>query len=982
MKRLLIILLIYPAAFTVSQTPPSYHYTPKEGLPSSNVMDMIQDSDGFIWFATANGISRFDGLDFKNYGIADGLNSNMITSLLEGNDGGIYIGNYENGINIFKDSKIKKYSGTVEKELYINHLFFDQNKLYGYGNEEIYSFAGGEGRAITDTVLFNGENQIYLNKLEKLSDKTIIALIYNGFYRFENDKFSKLKIDGFKDTVVYCLTEDHKNNLIYAGGKGKIYIIKNYNITGEIKIDLQKEDDVFRILIDHYGNLWFSIINHGFYIIPAGSKRIFDIGRKLNLQNTQINNFFEDNEGNIWVCTFGKGVYCLNNLYITNYSEEDGLSNNNVQSIISDSHGRILIGTFNGLNIFENDSFNIIKSNSKNKLTDYIYQLNCINNKVFVCGNFENRNIIIRRIEDVEYIFFTASSFCLTKDNCYFTGGWRNEINKKKDFKEGALIETDPVIVIGEGSRNNRVTEILEDSKGNLWVGSAFGLCRITGSEKKLFTDNEVLGSKIESIIQDRTNNLWFAGDKGIACYSSENDSIKTYTKLKGYELSSSTSLAADNKNRIWAGSMNGIYIFDNISIEHMDMSLGLLSDEVLSLFYDSLKNYMWIGTSSGLSRLDLDQFNSYFLPPLTIRLTNFSVNDSAYSFELMPVLDYKHNNIQIDFTAVNFSSPNSVTYSYKLNENKWQDIKVNNINFPELEPDNYELSIKAKRMNGIWSEPYALHFKITPPFYRILWVEAGGAVLFSLFVVIAARKTIKYNKKKDREKLELANRMNELKHQAVAAMMNPHFIFNSLSSVQYLVNMNKQKEANDYISLMARLVRMNLDIASKAFITLEEELKRLKLYLSIEKLRLENEFNYTVNIDKEIRAASVTIPNMIIQPFVENSIWHGIAPLKTTGIIKVNINYEDIILKEEKYKFLIIRIIDNGVGYSASRQNKKEGHTSRAIKIIEERLTIISRKMNLPVPIVINDLGKRAEGSSGTEVILSLPPELYRINN
>ena len=125
---------------------------------------------------------------------------------------------------------------------------------------------------------------------------------------------------------------ESKDGNIYAGSTGKIYLIKNYNVTKVIKTDFA-DDKITNIMTDSRGYVWFSIINRGFYVIRPGSDKIFDIGGKLKLQKAVVNHFCEDNEGNIWVSTFGKGVYCLNNLYINNYSEDDGLSNNNVQAI-------------------------------------------------------------------------------------------------------------------------------------------------------------------------------------------------------------------------------------------------------------------------------------------------------------------------------------------------------------------------------------------------------------------------------------------------------------------------------------------------------------------------------------------------------------------------------------------------------------------------------------------------------------------------
>ena len=106
-------------------------------------------------------------------------------------------------------------------------------------------------------------------------------------------------------------------------------------------------------------------MNRGFFLIPRGSDKIIDIGSKMGLQNTLVNNYLQDNEGNIWVSTYGKGVFCLNNLYLKSYNENDGMSSNSVYSIASEKSGKLLIGTFNGLNILENGKFHQIKGNTK-----------------------------------------------------------------------------------------------------------------------------------------------------------------------------------------------------------------------------------------------------------------------------------------------------------------------------------------------------------------------------------------------------------------------------------------------------------------------------------------------------------------------------------------------------------------------------------------------------------------------------------------
>ncbi|MBI2417733.1 MAG: histidine kinase [Ignavibacteriales bacterium] len=196
------------------------------------------------------------------------------------------------------------------------------------------------------------------------------------------------------------------------------------------------------------------------------------------------------------------------------------------------------------------------------------------------------------------------------------------------------------------------------------------------------------------------------------------------------------------------------------------------------------------------------------------------------------------------------------------------------------------------------------------------------------------------------------------------------------------MINSQKNEEANDYIAMMARLIRKNLDTAGSGFILLSEEITRLILYLDLEKLRFQESFSYKIITGVDVDTNSVLIPNMIIQPFVENTIWHGIINSGTKGMVTISFLFEDVDIDGVITKSLIIKVSDNGIGINASRNVKKEDHISRGIQIIEERLKLLSAKLQLPKPIIFDDLSLRDNDTHGTEVIISLPPPLYKRTN
>jgi len=966
---------------SISQTPPFYHYTSSEGLASSQVYEMIQDRNGYMWFATANGVSKFDGHKFINYSTSDGLNSNSIICLMEGQDGVIYFGNEFKGFNIFADGKIENFSHPTIPNLIVIGMFMNEDKMYSYYRYNISNVSSEKTMNLFNAYL---PDSTWIYKIAKLPDGKIIAATKKGLYKFENPELNKIEIDGLEEQEIFWISSDKDNNFI-LGAKNKIFEVRNNVVVRTIEVDLFKNNNVIRLLKDTKGNIWFSIMNQGFFVIKAGSDQITDIGKKMGMDKTLVNNFLEDNEGNMWVSTYGDGVFCLNNLYLENYSQNDGLSDNKVLAIDQDASDRMFIGTLDSLNVMENGSIKALNIEIESSYDYmYIFDIKTNNDLVYVCGAFKNYGKIkMQNYKNDQLYLFNSSTFHITENNKFINGSWSNAIYVQQFPPHSVFGNT--TFLFGDTNAVNKIYSVFDDSRNNLWVGTTLGLCKITSDQKFYFPSNEILNTTIKSIVQDEKDRVWFAGDKGIASYGLNDSVITNYSKIMDYDMTSSNSMAVDNNNRLWIGTMNGLFVFKNDSenasakvLNILNTETGLPSSEVLSLYYDSTKNNMWVGSAKGLSSINVSEFDDTKIAPLKVKVKSVKAEDSVYINSANYIFEPDRNNIQINFTAINYSSPASVTYQYKIN-NEWINLPDDHVNFSLLKKGDYKLSIRGKVINSQWGLPEIITFTVLPYFTETLLFRGAGVVLLLAGMAFAAHKRIKYIKTKSKENFETNNQINDLKHKALSSMMNPHFIFNSLNSVQYLVNTDRKREANDYISLMAKLIRMNLDTASHSFIRLDEEIKRLDLYLRIEHLRFSGKFKYEISLGKELDPETIMIPNMIIQPFVENSIWHGIMPLGRDGLIKLSFNFENASVNGETFRFFVIRITDNGIGLSESQKNKKEGHISKGIQIIQERLILLSKEKNLPKPI-IQDLNLRNKNTQGTEVVLSIPSELYRV--
>ncbi len=988
-KVILAFFTLFPFGALHPQTPPFYHYTTLNGLASSTVYNIIQDRDGFIWFATMNGISKFDGKRFVTFRTNEGLNSNSIISLAEGKKGELYIGNYEKGINVLRNGRIENYCSEIEGNNFATSYLLlvssgkDEQKIYAYRSHGvIFSVSENKGSKLKTHSIIT--YPINVNRLELLANDDIIALTPEGLYCFNKTRLIKIRIKGFPDSEAFCLANGDVGSY-FIGTRGTIYKVKNNSVSEKYPVTLAGNNDVCEVLIDRNNNIWYSIMNKGFFLIPYGSKNSIDIGVKMGLENTLVNTILEDKEGNIWASTYGKGVFCLNNLYLKSYNENDGLSSNSIYSIEKDKSGKFLIGTFNGLNIFENGRFSHFKTNSTKTLTEYIYNIKKSGNEFYISGAFGEAGVKKVSYEGMNLNLFDRPSFCKTTNGLYLFGGSGNYIliGQSLSYKPA---ETHQIFIFGNCSVINRINQIFEDSENNIWIASTLGLCKITETsnsyeqwKKSFFPSDAVLSSRINSIIQDNKNTIWFAGDKGVGSYNLLNGFVKTYKNFGGYDLTSANCVVTDNKNRIWIGSMNGLFLFDGTSVKNLNSLTGLPSDEVLALYYDSKTNSMYIGTSNGISILDITLFDNYNPSPPKVKVISIKAGDSVYHSYDNLVFKPEQHDVYINLKALNFSSPASVKYEYKLNDD-WIATDYDFLNFISLKNGVYTLQIRAKAQNTGWGEPCNISFHVLPRFVETIWFDLILilSVLCVSFSVVNWRWRV--NNNKVRKEMELTERINDLKHQALSAMMNPHFIANSLNSVQYLVNSQRYEEANDYIAMMAKLMRKNLDTAGSGFILLSEEITRLTLYLDLEKLRFQENFSYEIITGADIALDSVMIPNMIIQPFVENSLWHGIIDSGNKGILTVSFLFEDIEIDSVICRSLIIKVTDNGIGIIEAKKNKKEDHISKGIQIIEERLRLLSAKMQLPQPIMFEDLASQDNSARGTEVIISLPPPLYKI--
>ena len=314
--------------------------------------------------------------------------------------------------------------------------------------------------------------------------------------------------------------------------------------------------------------------------------------------------------------------------------------------------------------------------------------------------------------------------------------------------------------------------------------------------------------------------------------------------------------------------------------------------------------------------------------------------------------------------------------FEYSLDNKEWLQQKNPALNFENLKGGKHILKVRPRINNlNLTGTESTFNFEIKIPFYKKWWFILACIILLQVIIVAIVNH---YNKKrKERQvKLQMLQQQQMLEHaslkqQAFTALLNPHFIFNALNSVQHFVNLQDRQNANRYLSDFASLIRKNFDASQQAFITLEAEQENLRLYLQLEKMRFGEKIQYSITTAEDIDTDNWMLPSMILQPFLENAILHGIMPATNNGELKIH-------FAENQQHELIITIADNGIGYEKSRRQKTgKSHTSRGMQLIKERLELLSKLSGNTITLTIEDQYPGKE-NPGTLVTLRYPEKVY----
>ncbi|MES1225130.1 MAG: histidine kinase, partial [Bacteroidota bacterium] len=517
-----------------------------------------------------------------------------------------------------------------------------------------------------------------------------------------------------------------------------------------------------------------------------------------------------------------------------------------------------------------------------------------------------------------------------------------------------------------------RATSAIEKDSG-FYIGTLNGLYY------KSYEGKIIDLGKLYSIFSYRIVNLAVSYN-GILWVTTKGDGIAAYAGNKLlYHFSTANGLTSDNctslyldSNIVWVGTEKGLNRIEisgqQYKIIRFSMSDGLPSNLINAIAAKG--NKVFVGTPKGLTYFEVGKIFQSSVSEL--QLTGIYIANKYWAYDSTHfVLPNKDNDIRFEFSGISFKSAGEMTYKYRLLglQNEWRTTTEQQLSFPSLGSGKYSLQLIAINKYGVESNPKEVSFTIEKLFWEKTWFRVMIILLLAGGIWAFVTYRIRKIRHKEKEQSQLNQHIAELEQKALRSQMNPHFIFNCLNSIQQFVAEKDIKGVNSFITDFSRLIRMTLDLSTYALIDMQEEIEYITTYLKVEKTRFEDQFDYRINIDPTLDLHQINLPPLLLQPYIENSIRHGIKyKPEGDGLIQINV--------EKRDSSVLISIEDNGIGREAAKKYNSRYHIqyqSKGMTINEDRIKILNNFSEKKIQFNITDLYNSEKEAVGTRVDIYL---------
>ena len=1005
------------------------NYNTERGLSANVITDIAQEKDGFLWIATMNGLNRFDGRSFVQFnhihGDTSSIANNLISELFVDANSNLWIGYSSDGIQYFDFNSNKRYtynqfSGLPNSD--VTALYVDSSGTLWAGFHHYGLIRIDPHTRKFETInliqkrnvltVYNTVYHIYEDK-----NQCLWLATHNGLYRY-NKRTRELKEFNyypnaqppiFRDDAFLDILPVNDEGLWLASWGGGI----SYFDIGSEKFETFKYDSINKEMPTK--NVVMSFTRRGNFLLLATrdqslvafdlqSKKFSFINSMLRQRNiytlpTMLNSVFIDKYDFIWVGS-ETGLYQVNiedPLFLYKkvpVTKTDAGEFYPLERIVEDTISKkIIIATLfaDGLNVID------LQKNEQRNYPVEIYP-GAENLQVVRDLLYESPDSIWVISRDFIKIFDAGNERWLPVIQP--TGGQiKNKFSRIKKDPTGRLwittlnngvfaldaAQQTYTHITGKMIPSNNISDITFDHDGNVYISSYDkGLTINLNNGKTIHLNKSNLKDSLKSdlisrLITDRSGNLWICSlDNGVSRISNtsirENKfNIDNFTDDSRLNLPS-YDIIEDASGNIWIVTVKGLLrLFPgNGQIDFFGSSLGLRR------YFDSYRfslcrDKLYVSLYGGYYEFYPDKLVQT-ASEAALAINSFKVNGKEFYLQkdssgYHADLTYDQNFISIDFTAVEFKNPQRVKILYRLDglSDLWtEDQNKRNVSYSNLEPRSYTFQIVTNDINE--KRSLNIYIDIKPPFWKTKWFYLLISVIIITIAYVLINYRIKAIKKEEGLKTEFNKKLADSQLTALQTQMNPHFIFNSLNSINRYIIKESTHKASDYLTKFSKLIRSILENSVEKTVSLEKELKTIQLYLELEALRYDNKFSFAIIVDKAIDQ-SIMIPCMIIQPFLENSIWHGILHKEGSGFIKVEL------LKIDD-TFLACIITDNGIGRKKAAELNSRSATknkSFGINLSYERLRIINEDFHSEDLIKIIDLYDLHGNPEGTRVEIKL---------
>jgi len=938
------------------------HYGPEEGLNNTNVWAIKQSANGLMYFATANGIYSYDGYNFIKINVAN-LKTNYLRNIVK-QDGKLLVSNDEGVYELDTKNNTSKKLGELNFGKHApDEVIINGDYAYNLSGQVSISVMNIKNKTVYEDEIRKKDESVLAFCIFKSKDNKVFVGRSDGLYLFEGAKQVKIKL--LKNIPVYSITENNKGCLVLGSDNKIVELDKNYRPDKEhfpkfkpVKTLLfSQENQIRKLTIDRYGRFWFTIYpDNTLYLYE--NNRLYDVFEILNISTSLINSVSIDDNQNIWVSTFNDGVYFIQNPFLNNFFFSMRGKDLTVNAVaLKDDY--VLTATSNGLYGFNYKTYELkTLSNPDEVFGEPIYNLTNEGNNYYYSFrptfNSGSKSIIsgqntLRFIPfDSKYIYLLNNKEALTADK-----GTIYKIN----VSTNRMIDT---ILSFPDYRIKVSSMLVKDDL--LFVGTSNGLTIADLKNRTHKAVNDSVFNFPVNHISLINNKVYIAHEGGFSIYEDK----KLVNALGEIKLSAVKKIKTFD-NHIWIATLNGLYMC-NMNLEPItkySKSSGLLSNTINDIVFGN--NTACIATDRGISIANTKELLSNRMKPEKVQIVSIET-DAKVRFDSLSLLrlSASENNLTVKFLSPIFNKPNKQYFRWKMDKGDWKDFTEFELHLGSIDGGKHSIQIITSIDKINWSEPVYVDIEKEVAFAETAWLYIT-IVIAALFLIIAVSYIwIKQVQKKAKKRIQDEQQINLLKHQAMNSLLSPHFIFNSLTSIQNYINTNDSLRASEYLAKFSRLIRMIIEKAAQSQITLRDEVVRLNYYLDLEKERFKNKFDFKIEVDSAINVDEISIPNMIIQPHAENSIIHGILPKHEHGTLKIS-------FKKNQKNELVITIEDDGIGLIKAKEHAKSSHKSLGTSTISNILELNSKLYNKKQSVKMEDKSALNPKLNGTIITITL---------